>query len=140
MNTRFLLAGLAGGLTAFMFGWLLFGVLLMDVTAGNVVPYEGLMKGPDMEFPPLVLSNLLLGFLLAWLGLRMHITTATGGLVMGAIVGFLFYASVDLSFLAMMNFFTSVGAALFDVVANTVWTAVIAAVACAVLGRGAKAA
>lgn len=140
MNTRVLLAGMAGGIAAFLLGWLIFGILLMDVMSTYMVQYDGLMKGEEMNLGLLFLSNLCIGLLLAWLGHRMNVATALGGLLMGAVVGFLFYTSVDLSFLAMMNFFASPSGAVMDVLANTVWTAGTAAVVGWVLGRGAKAA
>lgn len=138
MNTRVLLAGVAGGITAFLLGWLIFGILLMDSMSTYIVHYDGLMKEADMNLGLLFLSNLCIGLLLAWLGDRMKVVTAMGGLLMGATVGLLFYASVDLSFLAMMNFFTSATGAVIDVVANTVWTAGTATVVGWVLGRGAR--
>lgn len=137
MNTRVLLAAAVGGVVAFLFGWLLFGILLMDTMSAYMVPYEGLMKGADMNYGLLFLSNLCLALLLAWLGDRMKVNNALGGLFMAATVGFLFYASVDLGFLSMMNLFTSPQGALVDVLANTVWVAGTGAAVGWMLGRGA---
>ena len=50
------------------------------------------------------------------------------------------YASVDLAFMSMMNYFTDHTVVLVDVLANTAWAACIGAVVGLVLGSGKKAA
>src|SRR3712207_8732781 len=50
MNIRILVATLAGGLTMFLLGWLIFGILLMDYFKANTIQYPGLMKEtPDRK-------------------------------------------------------------------------------------------
>ena len=138
MNKRTLLAALAGGIAAFFLGWLIFGVLLMDYMAAHMLNVPGLMKGEgEMNMGLLFLSNLTVATLLTWAGERMQVRGAVAGAMLGATMGFLFYLSVDLSFLAMMNLFTTPVAAVVDVLSNTVWTAGIGAVVGYLLGRGA---
>lgn len=137
MTTKVLLAALAGGIAAFLLGWLIFGMLLMGYSEANMVHYDGLMKGEgEMNLPLLFISNVLIALLLAYIGHRMGVSSLVGGLVMGTIVGFLFYLSVDLSFLSMMNLFANRTMVLVDVLANTVWTAGVGAVVGLMLGRG----
>lgn len=138
MNKRTLLAALAGGIAAFLLGWLIFGVLLMDYMAAHMLNVPGLMKGEgEMNMGLLFLSNLTVATLLTWAAERMQVRGALAGALLGATMGFLFYLSVDLSFLAMMNLFTTPVAAVVDVLSNTVWTAGIGAVVGYMLGRGA---
>ncbi len=137
MNTKVLLAGLAGGIAAFLLGWVIFGMLLMGYYEANMIHYEGLMKGEgEMHLGLMFLSNLMLSMMLAYVCSRMGVNDLKGGLVAGAIIGFLVYLSVDLGFLAMMNMFASNTMVVVDVLANTVWAALIGAVIGLVLGRG----
>lgn len=137
MTTKVLLAALAGGIAAFLLGWLIFGMLLMGYSEANMVHYDGLMKGEgEMNLPLLFISNVQIALLLAYIGHRMGVSSLVGGLVMGTIVGFLFYLSVDLSFLSMMNLFANRTMVVVDVLANTVWTAGVGAVVGLMLGRG----
>ena len=71
---------------------------------------------------------------------RMGIKDLMGGAMTGALIGGLFFLSVDLGFLAMMNYFATTTVVLVDVLANIVWTACIGAVIGLLLGRGKAAA
>jgi hypothetical protein len=141
MDTRMLLAGLAAGVAGFLLGWLLFGILLMGYFEANMFSYEGLMKSEvDMNMPVLLLGNVVTGLLVAWVCWRTGDTTAIAGLRTGAILGFLVYASFGLFFYSMMNWYTGITVMVVDVLANTLWTAIIGLVAGLVLGIGKKAA
>lgn len=48
MSQRALLAALAGAVTSFLAGWLIYGILLMDFYKANTIVYEGLMKEPPV--------------------------------------------------------------------------------------------
>jgi len=137
MNTKELLAAIVGGVVAFLLGWLLFGILLADFMDKNMIHYEGLMKGEgEMNLALMFVSNLCVAFLLAWLGNRTGVDTPVAGLKLAAVVGFFFYLSVDLSFMSMMNLFTSPVGLVVDVVSNTVWASGIGAAVGFMLGRG----
>lgn len=137
MNARTLMAALAGGVAAFLLGWLIFGILLMGFMEAHMLQYPGLMKGEgEMNMGLLFLSNLVVSVLLTWAFGRMDVADVQGGLLHGAIIGLLFYLAVDLSFLAMMNMFDGPLAVAVDVIANTVWTAGIGGVVGFMLGRG----
>jgi hypothetical protein len=58
MNTnKILVAGLVGGVFAFFFGWLVFGILFPDLMK---IPIDGFMKPEtDMVIWAMVISNLL---------------------------------------------------------------------------------
>ncbi len=134
-----LLAGLAAGVTGFLLGWVLFGMLLMGYYEANMESYEGLMKGEDeMDLLVLFLGNLLFGILVAWASWRMGATSAMGGLRVGAVIGALVYASMAMFFYSMWNLYIGSTVMVVDVLANTVWAAVMGLVAGLVLGAGKK--
>lgn len=141
MNTKLLIPALAAGVAAFLLGWLIFGMGLMGYYEANMTHYDGLMKPEaDMDLPLMFMGNLLFASLITWIASRSGASTAMGGLVTGAVVGLLVYASMDIMFLAMMNWFQNTTVIIVDILANTVWSAGIGAVAGFMLGRGAKAA
>ena len=134
MNTKVLFATLAGGVAAFFLGWLLYGMLLMDTMASLSVVVEGASREP-MAMWAIGVSNLLTGLLYAlifdkWAGIKSFQAGAVAGLWLGAI----FTASIDLSLYSMYTMWTLPGI-LLDVVAGTVYNAIIAGVVGWVLGR-----
>ncbi len=140
MNKNVLLAAAVGGITAFLLGWLIFGVLLMDYMNSHMVSYPGLMKSEsEMDLGLLFVSNLVLAALLAWSFDRMGVKGLMAGVRTGAVMGLLFYLSVDLSFLAMMNLFSEPMAAVVDVLSNALWVTGVGAAVGMVLGRTARA-
>ncbi len=140
MNTKVLLAALAGGIAAFLLGWVIFGMLLTGYYDANMIHYEGLMKPQaEMNLGLMFVSNLMMSSALAYALHRMGVSTLLGGVIAGAIIGFLFYLSVDLAFMSMMNMFSNSAMVLVDVFANTVWAACVGGVVGLMLGRGTKA-
>jgi hypothetical protein len=135
MNTKMILAGLAGGVFAFLSGWLIYGIVLMDFMMSNTTVYEGLMKNPpDMVF--LIISNLAWGFLYAyifskWTTIRSFGEGFTGGLV----ISFIIMLSFDTGMYSFYNLMNLTGT-LIDIVVGTVWGSLIAGVVGFVLGRG----
>ena len=107
----------------------------MDYFQGNIAQYDGLMRTEE-EFGmiSMLVGNLLLGFLLAWLFSRMNVTTFAGGAVDGFIIGLLIYGSMSLYYYAMMNWYTSIAPMLVEILVNGIWMAVMGGVAAAVLG------
>lgn len=137
MNTKVLLATLAAGIAAFLFGWLLFGILLFDFYAANTNVYEGLIKNPP-DLIMIFISNLLTAFLLAyifnrWANIRSAVEGARAGFIIVGIVA----ASVDLFLYATMNLYDAWLMAV-DIVANGAFGAFIGAVVGMVLGSGRK--
>lgn len=137
MNTKVLLATLAAGIAGFLFGWLLFGILLMDFYAANTIVYEGLMRNPP-DLIMIFISNLLTAFLLAFIFNRWaNIRNAVEGAQAGFIILGLVAASVDLFLYATMNLHNAWIMAV-DIVANAAFGAFIGAVVALVLGSGKK--
>lgn len=137
MNTRTVLAALVGAISAFLLGWVIFGMMLMDFMSAHMLPYPGLMKGEgEMDLGLIFLSNLLIAVLLTRALGRMGVHDLKSGLLNGAIIGLLFYLAMDLSLMAMMNLYDGPLAVAVDVLANTVWMAAIGGVVGFMLGRG----
>ncbi|MBK9336479.1 MAG: hypothetical protein IPM98_07770 [Lewinellaceae bacterium] len=127
MNNRVLLAALAGGVAFFLLGWLVWGILLMDMMRDMNPQLEGVEKNPpDMLL--IFLSSLVSGLFTALLFSRWAgINTFMGGLIAGAWVFGLISLSFDLMFLATTNV-VSPGGAVLDVVANVAVGALVGGV------------
>lgn len=127
MNTnKILVAGLVGGVFAFFFGWLVFGMLFPDLMK---IPLEGFMKPEaDMVMWAMVVSNLLWGLLMAYIFVQWaNITTWLAGAKAGATLGLLISAAYDFGFFAMTNMFT-LNSMLIDIIVNTIYVGIMGAV------------
>ena len=138
MNTKVLLATLAGAIAAFLFGWLVFGILLADFYAANTPVYEGLMKNPP-NLLMIFCSNLITAFLLAfifnrWAGIKSPGEGAQAGLIIVVLTGL----SLDLIMYATMNLL-SPRVIVVDLISNGAFGGLIGAVVGYVLGTGKKA-
>jgi hypothetical protein len=137
MNTKVLIATIVGAVAAFLFGWIVFGLLLDDFYKSNTPVYEGLMKNPP-NLILIFLSNLVNAFLLAyifnrWAGIRTAGEGAQAGFIIFAITSLAF----DLMMYATMNMLTPL-VMVVDVVGSGAFGAVIGAVVALVLGSGKK--
>ncbi len=138
MNVKTLIGGLVAGVTAFLLGWVIYGMLLKSYFEQNMTPYEGLLKSqPDLW--AMGVSNLALGLLLAYVFNGSGVKTARNGIASGAIVFGLFAVSVDMLFYAQMNLF-SLQLICVDVLASLVGGALVGAVLGWWFGRGQTAA
>lgn len=140
MNTKVLLAALAGGVTSFLLGWVFYGILLGDFFAANIGTATGVMKDEaSMGWVPLIVGNLATGLLFAliysrWAG----ITTFKTGAIGGAWVGFLVALSYDMVSLGTANIMNST-AAMVDPLVAAVMSAIIGGVVGLALGYGNRA-
>lgn len=123
---KILVAGVVGGIFAFLLGYVVWGILLKDALPDNV---PGLMRPEsEMIYWALIVSNIIFGIFLSYIFVEWaNISTWMTGARAGAILGFLITASYDLSFYSMSNMFGGMGELLMDIVANTVWSAIIGA-------------
>lgn len=136
MLARVLAATVAGGITFFILGFLVYGLVLDPmVMKPNMNPDAvKLIKDPP-SFVPLVLANLVSAFLLAyiferWAGIR----TFAAGVAGGAVVWFLISVSFQLMFAAFMTLMNGFVPAIADVVGSTVLGAIGGGVIGMVLG------
>ena len=105
MKTKFILAGLTGGVFNFFLGWLVYGIVMMSFFESNTLHYDGLMKEMPVMWL-LILSCLSTAFFLAFIFDRWaHISTVKGGLVGGLIIGLFIGVMYDLSFMSMWNLY-----------------------------------
>ncbi len=135
---RFGLAALAGFVSLFLVGYVLWGLLFFDFFATNVGSATGIAKDPP-AFLWLAIGQIafavLLTMVLGWAGA----TTAVAGFKTGAIFGLLSGLGVDLVIYATTNMY-NLTAALVDPVLVAIQVAIAGAVIAAVLGRAKPAA
>lgn len=137
MNTKVLLATLAGGVVTYFMGWGIYGILL----EGNTSMYgsaTGVAKTDMGDMWALILGNLTGAYLMAhifssWSG----VNTAMGGAKAGALIGFLVWLTVDLIMFGTTNVYSLQGVAM-DVAISTVMGAAAGAAVGWVLGYGNK--
>lgn len=133
MNTRVLLAALAGGVAAFLLGWLIYGFLVMDLMR-SVNPQVAGYEKAEPELWALALSNIVWALLYALVFSRWaQISTFISGAVGGAWMAVLIALSIDLYFIAATNIMSFNGL-LVDVVVNAVMGAAVGGVVGWVLG------
>jgi hypothetical protein len=108
-----------GGISYFLLGLLIWGILLMGYMSANM---NQCAARPDSEMVwwAIILSNfaaaLLLTLILNWAKARSLID----GLKYGALFGFLFSAVFDLSSFSMTTMFNNPGPLVVDIIASTV--------------------
>ena len=135
MLTRILAATVAGGIAFFLFGFVIYGLILENmVMKPNMNAFPGLMNETPV-WVPLILANLVSALLLAYIFDRWaSISTFVGGVQGGAIVWFLTSLSFQLMFLAFMNLHKNYIPVVADVLGSTVLGAICGGVIGQVLG------
>ena len=138
MNTKALLAALAGAVFAFLGGWIIFGILLMDFYQANTTSYEGLIKMPMPDLVYVFLSGLFSSVLIAFIYSKWaNVKTFGAGFTNGMIIYFLMASWYDLSIYAFMNL-QNLALTVVDIIAQTVFGGLIGGIIGAVLGMGKK--
>ena len=134
MDSKILKGTLVGGITFFLLGWLIWGLLLTDFSLTN---YNQCMNRPQSEMIwwAIILSNLVsalfLTLILKWSGASVLID----GIKTGALIGFLLSLSIDLSYYSMSTMFNSFGAILVDFVVSSFMYAVAGALVVLLWGK-----
>jgi hypothetical protein len=132
---RFFTASLAGGVTLFIVGFLLWGLALSGFTEAHVGTATGVMK-EEMDFLYLVLGQYLWAVLLTvvigkWAG----VSGFGPALKVGAVLGFLMSLSVGLTQFSMTNLF-DLTTVLTDPFVSAIWSGLGGGVIGLVLGSG----
>lgn len=107
-----LIATFVGGLTYFLLGGLIYAVILSGFYEANLGSATGVMR----EYPvmwALIVSQLALAGLVAWVFLHAGVKTAGDGLKTGAIFGFLLGLAIALDLYSVTNW-SNVTAALVE--------------------------
>lgn len=138
MNTKTIVAGILGGITHFVLGFLLYGLLLSSYLSENMIAGFGRSED-EMLFVHLVIAHILSGFFLAWIFSKMPgANSFSGGLKYGGIIGFFMGITVGLELYAVSNIYSSINVMLVDLAAVIVLMAVSGAVVAWWLGRASK--
>ena len=134
---RFWAASVAGGVTLFVVGVLLWGILLSGFFEAHVGTAVGVVK-EEMDFFHLALGQFFWGVLLALIIARYAgVSGFLEGLKIGALVGFLMSLSIGLNQLSMTNLF-DVTTAMVDPFVSAVWSGLGGGVIGLVLAGGDK--
>ena len=136
-TNKILLGGIAGAVTFFILGWLVYGMLLTDYTTAN---FNQCANRPmeEMKWWAMILSNLAFGFLLSIVFIWSNTKGIMAGAKVGGIVGLLLAVSIDFSMYSMSNMFLNLTAVFVDIIVYTVLSTIVGVVVALVMGIGKK--
>ena len=138
-TSKFIKGTIAGGVTYFFLGFLIYAILLESFFLNNAGSAIGVAK-TEMEWWPLVLGNLSLAALFSYIFLKWaNISSFGTGLKAAGMLGFMIALSFDMIMYDTSNIM-NLTAAFVDVIAFTIMSAIGGGVIGAVLGMGSKAA
>lgn len=134
MNTRVIVATVAGGAALFLLGFIVYGLLLEGWMKTQMVQYQGLMNATP-NFVTLIIANIVWALLVALIFDRWAtISTFVGGLIGGAMITFFMGLYYDMMSVSFMNLYSGFTPVVVDVIAFTVIGALAGGVVGAVLG------
>ncbi len=138
MNVKVLLGALASTLVVFFGGWIIFGMLLMDMMAGEMShAYDGLMKNPP-DLPVLAAWQLCWSLMLAFVLDKMGKKSFMDALTVGAMLSFLLILGYDLSYVAFFIDMYTTKLLVIDIVVNTILWGLACGLIGLILGSGKK--
>ena len=134
MNTRVLVATVAGGAALFLFGFVMYDLILSTYMKDQMVQYPGLMNEAP-NFVTLIIANIVWALLVALIFDRWAtISTFVGGAIGGAMIAFLMGLYFDLMNVSFMNLFRGFTPVIVDVISFTIIGALAGGIVGAVLG------
>jgi hypothetical protein len=138
-TNKILVAGLVGGIVAFILGFLIYGLAMASFFESNAGSASGVMRGDgEMMWIPMIIGHLSLGLLFAYIfGKWANISTFTTGAQGGAVIGLLMGLGYNMINLGSTHIMNTTGA-IVDVVITTIMSAIIGGVVALMLGRGGK--
>ena len=115
---------LFGGITYFLLGWLVWGILLMDFMSAHM---NMCTSRPDgvMIWWAIILSNLVAALLLTLILHWAKAKSIIDGLKFGALFGVLYTSMIGFSFWSMTTMYSNIGALLVDILISTVVFAIV---------------
>jgi len=135
MNSqKFIVGGIVGGIVYLLLGWVIYGMLLKDFMASNGATMK---SNADMVWWALIVGNIALGFLLAYIIGRGSVSVGSG-LGTGFILGLLVALSMDLISYATSATPVTLKLIAADVAASAVLSAITGAVVGGVMAMGKK--
>ena len=137
MNIKKLfIGGITGGVLFFLLGWVIYGMLLMDFM-NSYTGVAGNISKPEPDFLYLIIGNLAMGFLIAYIFIKANITSLGTGFVTGGVIGLLMAVGYDCMMYATTTVISKTGMTA-DVISFAVMSAITGALVGAVLGMGKK--
>lgn len=136
MNTKTLLGGILTAVIAFLLGWLIFGILLMDYYSANMTTYSGLLKNPT-EMWAIAVANLAWGLLLAYIFNLGGVKSPAKGFTAAFVINLLMILGFDLMMEAQYNLYSE-KLLVIDVIVNAVFGGILGAFLGWWMGRGTK--
>jgi hypothetical protein len=138
MNTKkFFIGTLAGGITFFFLGYLIYGMALAGFFSRHSTAAPGSMKQmSEIVWWALILGNLASAALLSYIFLKLgNIGSFGSGVSTGAAIGFFVALSMDLIHYATENSF-DLTSMIVDVLVGIVMYAIVGGVIGAIIGKG----
>ncbi|MEP7226907.1 MAG: hypothetical protein ABI785_06070 [Gemmatimonadales bacterium] len=135
MDTKRIVSGtLVGGITLYVVGYLIWGLIFADFFAANAGSATGVARDPQLVWA-VALGNLALAALVTLaIGSRPGSATIGQGFKIGAIVGFLLWLGVDFIHYGVTNV-SNLTATVVDPLLEVIHTGIGGAVIAAVLGK-----
>ncbi len=123
-----------GGIAFFLLGWLVWGLLLAGLLETMYNPALNRPKN-EMIWWAMIVSNLTLALMVTLVLNWVSAKSVMDGLKIGAIVGFLYALSVDLSIYSMATTINNLAGVVIDALAYTALTAIIGLVVVLTWGK-----
>lgn len=133
-TNKILLGGLVGGVTFFLVGWLVYGILLNGYMTANLNQCAAKPMA-EMVMWAMFLSNLALGFLLVLVFNWSKITDLKSGAKVAALLGLLISLSVDLGNYSMTILYKDFSVIIVDVIVFTIMMTITGIVVSLVIGK-----
>jgi len=135
MNMKILRGTVFGGISYFLLGWLVYGILLMDFMSANM---DQCAARPDgaMVWWAIIVSTLAAALLLSLILKWSQAAGIADGLKTGAIFGCLFAVVVDFSTWSMTTMYNNIGPMLADIAVSTALYAIVGMVIVLTWGKG----
>ena len=134
-DNKILIAGLIGGIVAFLLGWLVYGMMLNGFFQSNHGSATGVDRNPEeMVWWAMIVGHLAIGYLIAiiygrWANISNPATGAKAGAILGALMGLIGFINYGVSNVA------NVTATCVNVIATAIITAIVGAAVAWWLGR-----
>ena len=116
--TKILRGTILGGITFFLLGWLVYGLLLMDFMAANS---NASVMRPESEMIwwAIILSNLIFALVITLILKWSGASKPMDGIKIGALIGLLFCLAIDLSMYSMTTMY-NMTAIIVDAIVTTI--------------------
>ncbi len=123
-----------GGISYFLLGWLVYGILLMDFMSANTNTCASRPEA-EMIWWAIIVSNLIFALLLTIVLKWSGASQIVDGIKTGALFGFLMGLSMDLGFYSMTTMYNNLTVLIVDVVVFTLLMAVVGMVIVLLWGK-----